>query len=195
MRKFITAVLTGVVLSLGVFASMASAGNGNGNGSMPKGGTNTCQPGYHEAGGTCVHNGDGGGNCGQNQSGDMGNGNGSNQGNGGDKGYGHRPGCGDTPASPPPPPVTTPPVTPPVTTPPATTPAPSAVPESPAAPSAAPAAPPASQTPATVTKAKAAFKPPVVKHRHKVVKQKVRKHHAAKKGVKALMKTAKAPRK
>ena len=74
MKKFVTTLLMGVVLSLGAFASMASAGNGNGNGGMDKGGTNTCQPGFHDAGGTCVHNGDGGGNCGQNQSGDTGNG-------------------------------------------------------------------------------------------------------------------------
>jgi hypothetical protein len=88
MKKFTTAVVMVIVLSLGIFASVAAAanGNGNGNGGMDKGGTNTCQPGFHDQAGTCVHNGDAAGNCGQNQSGDTGNGNGSNQGSGGDKG-------------------------------------------------------------------------------------------------------------
>jgi hypothetical protein len=91
------------IFVLGVTAaSLASKPPGTpGNGGKPKGGTNTCQPGYHEVRDQdgkvvgCEHNGDAGGNCGQNQSGDIGNGNG-NQGNGGDKGYGNKDGCTET---------------------------------------------------------------------------------------------------
>src|SRR5262249_60444722 len=101
-------------LPLGAVAGCDQTGDGNGNGGKPKGGSNICQPSFHDEGGTCVHNGDAAGNCGQNQSGDTGDGNGSNRGNGGDKGYGNGDGCG-TPA--PPPPTSPPPTTPPPTTP------------------------------------------------------------------------------
>src|SRR5262245_12712554 len=109
MKKFLSSLLMALVVALGIFASVAAAADGtrNGNGRMPKGGTNTCQPAYHDEGGMCVHNGDAAGNCGQNQSGDTGNGNGSNQGNGGDKGYGNRGDCNTDP------PPATPPAAPP----------------------------------------------------------------------------------
>ena len=96
MKKLLIATLATIVLSLGVFASLAVADN-NGNGQTDPGGTNTCQPGDHSQGGSCVHNGDGAGNCGQNQSGDTGNGNGTNNGNGGDHGYGNSTACGGSP--------------------------------------------------------------------------------------------------
>jgi LPXTG-motif cell wall-anchored protein len=77
-------------------AQTTTNGNGNGNGGKPKGGDNSCPPSTHEVRDSdgnvvsCEHNGDGGGNCGQNQS-DQGNG-----GNGGDHGYGNKDGCGTT---------------------------------------------------------------------------------------------------
>ena len=64
-------------------------GNGNGNSNDSghhDGGGTPCGPGKHEEDGKCVPNGDGHGNCGQNQ----GNGN-----NGKDNGYGHSDDCGD----------------------------------------------------------------------------------------------------
>ena len=215
MKKLTTAVLTAVVLSLGILASVAQAADGNGNGSKPKGGTNVCQPSFHDEGGTCVHNGDAGGNCGQNQSGDTGDGNGTNRGNGGDKGYGNRDSCD---ASTPPPPSAPPPATPP----------PSSAPETPTPPASAPPAastPPdaqANQTPVTLTQAPArsgAFEPPAIKHKAKAVKHKPKairhkarairhsvkavthtvklapKQPAAKKHITALLASANAPRK
>jgi hypothetical protein len=202
-----------IVLSLGIFASVAQAGDGNGNGGKPKGGTNICQPGFHDEGGTCVHTGAAAGNCGQNQSGDTGDGNDSNRGNGGDKGDGNRDGC-DTIA--PPPPATPPPATPP----------PSTVPDSPtpqagSTPASTPPNPQTNQTPATPHQPLAqrvAFKPPAFKHKPKAVKHKPKVRHkanairhkakgikheakqapkrpAASKGATALLVTANAPRK
>jgi len=136
MKKLIT-ISGALVAVLGVFSAMALADPGNGNGGKDKGGKNPCPPSQHgvyNASGAfvgCEHNGDGGGNCGQNQSGK-----GDKTGNGGDKGYGHKDDCTveDTPTTPtdttpttpttPTPPTTpttpTPPVTPPVTTTPTT---------------------------------------------------------------------------
>jgi hypothetical protein len=78
-------LILGAILPLvvGLLAAAALAGNGNGNGQKPPGGDNPCPPSYHAEGDQCVHNGDGGGNCGQNQSD-----------NGGDHGYGHEE-CGE----------------------------------------------------------------------------------------------------
>lgn len=58
--------------------------NGNGTGPPSGGGNNGCSPGTHFDGTSCVPNGDGGGNCGQNQ--------GSGQG-GNDNGFGNSGAC------------------------------------------------------------------------------------------------------
>ena len=115
MRKrilLLSLVITGVLLLAGMSVSAAAASlSNNGNppngagGNPPSGPGNICQPGYHgEPAGSnnCVHNGDGAGNCDQNQSANTGKG----AGNGGnDYGNGHKPGCGSaTPPPPPPPP-------------------------------------------------------------------------------------------
>jgi hypothetical protein len=182
MKKLITTTLTLIVLSLGVFASIAAAANGNGG--LEKGGTNTCQPSFHDEGGTCVHNGDAAGNCGQNQSGDTRNGNGSNEGNGGDKGYGNQGSCDASAGSPPPPSSPPPPVAPP-----AAPPAPTSLPP------AAPGPPQTTQTSAPTQQQSAgrgSFKPPAAKHK---AKKSRKRHAAANKGIKALLVSAKAPRK
>jgi LPXTG-motif cell wall-anchored protein len=84
MKKLGMYVLVALALVLaGIGASAALADNGNGH--SPPGGDNPCPPSYHAEGDTCVHNGDGGGNCGQNQSD-----------NGGDHGYGNGEGCGSS---------------------------------------------------------------------------------------------------
>jgi hypothetical protein len=88
MRKLLIAVCGAAVLALGAFAGLAVAGTGNGNGHQDAGPVNVCEPGMHAEGDTCVHNGDGAGNCGQNQSG-----------KGGDHGFGHSDACGSTPDS------------------------------------------------------------------------------------------------
>ena len=101
MRYLIITILTALVVALGAAVAVAS----NGNGGLPRGGDNPCPPSYHAEGDACVHNGDGGGNCGQNQSD-----------NGGDHGYGHEGQCGeetettptDTTPTTPEPPVTPP---------------------------------------------------------------------------------------
>lgn len=100
MKHILIAIVAALVVALGATAALAS----NGNGQQPPGGDNPCPPSYHAEGDQCVHNGDGGGNCGQNQSD-----------NGGDHGYGNQEGCGEENPPPEPPPVTppTPPVTPP----------------------------------------------------------------------------------
>jgi hypothetical protein len=61
-------------------------GNANGNGTGPPsgGGNHGCSPSTHWDGTSCVPNGDGGGNCGQNQGGGQG---------GNDNGFGHEPTC------------------------------------------------------------------------------------------------------
>jgi hypothetical protein len=113
-KHVLTAVFALVLGVLGFAVSgVALASNGNGNGGKPPGGQNPCPPSEHAvydqngnfAG--CQQNGNpsgepggGIGNCGQNQSGDQGNGNGSNQGNGGDKGYGNGDGCTVTTTTP-----------------------------------------------------------------------------------------------
>jgi hypothetical protein len=93
----VIAVIAAVML-VGAGTALAGGNHGNGQG-PPSGPGNICPPSYHgvPAGSTnCVHNGDGGGNCGQNQSGNTGNG----AGNGGnDQGYGHKPGCVGPPPS------------------------------------------------------------------------------------------------
>jgi hypothetical protein len=75
------------VLAIMAFSGSAVAGlAGNGNG--PQGpGNHDCRPSTHWNGQECVHNGDGGGNCGQNQ----GYGNGGN-----DNGYGNKGDCEET---------------------------------------------------------------------------------------------------
>jgi hypothetical protein len=102
---------TMMVCLLAMFAfavpSTALAGNNSGNqpngsgGNPPSGPGNVCQPGYHgEPAGSnhCVHNGNGAGNCDQNQSDNTG----SGAGNGGnDYGNGHKPGCSDHGGKPP----------------------------------------------------------------------------------------------
>jgi hypothetical protein len=81
----VTNLVTGV--SVNAPASDPTSSNGNGNGHKPPGGPNPCPPSEHgvfDSHGTlvgCAHNGDASGNCGQNQSG--------NPGNGGDHGYGN----------------------------------------------------------------------------------------------------------
>jgi hypothetical protein len=101
LRSFYLSILAALSLALMPSAALAGGNHGNGQG-PPSGNGNVCQPGYHgEPGGSsnCVHNGDGAGNCGQNQSNNTGHG----AGNGGnDNGYGHKPGCDETPSSPPP---------------------------------------------------------------------------------------------
>jgi hypothetical protein len=122
-KLFIFTILS--VMAVMVLAVSASAGNGNPpngqGGNPPSGPGNICKPGYHgEPAGSnnCVHNGDGAGNCDQNQSDNTGHG----AGNGGnDYGDGHK---GDKCEGPKPPPECKgdkchpqpPPVTPPATT-------------------------------------------------------------------------------
>jgi len=80
------------VFVLGVCPTAAVAASGHQGGGSNDPGTGgkhgqDCAPGYHDtANGSCEHNGDGGGNCGDNQSGnDNGLGN-----NGNDNGFGHK---------------------------------------------------------------------------------------------------------
>lgn len=93
--KYLKPLIIGAVfLFAGLTASYALADkppDTPGNGGLPKGGDNPCGPsehGVYDQNGNflrCEHNGDGGGNCGQNQSE-----------NGGDKGYGHKGDCTET---------------------------------------------------------------------------------------------------
>jgi hypothetical protein len=91
-------------------AAAAGAGNGHSGGSGPSAGGQhgqDCPPGFHDtSAGTCEHNGGGGGNCGDNQSGnDNGLGN-----NGNDNGFGHKGDvCDPGNLTPPPPGPPTPP--------------------------------------------------------------------------------------
>jgi hypothetical protein len=99
------------LLGAGLLTAVAFAanGHGSGNGNPSSGGQHgqDCAPGWHDtADGTCEHNGGGGGNCGDNQSGnDNGLGN-----DGNDNGFGHKgDNCDPAPSAPPPPPANTPP--------------------------------------------------------------------------------------
>jgi hypothetical protein len=78
------------VFAAGVMAAFAVAGSASASGGATTGQHGQeCPPGYHDTGGICEHNGGGGGNCGDNQSG-----NDNGQGNdGNDTGFGHRGGC------------------------------------------------------------------------------------------------------
>jgi len=102
LTKKLAVALVGVFLVTGVLAGAALADKGNPpngkGGNPPSGPGNVCDPGYHgvpAGSGHCVHNGDGAGNCDQNQSGNTGNG----AGNGGnDYGNGNKQGCDEQPA-------------------------------------------------------------------------------------------------
>ena len=82
----VAALAAGVMAATAVARGNQTAGGGQTTGLHGQ----DCPPGYHDAGNSlCEHNGGGGGNCGDNQSG-----NNNGQGNdGNDNGFGHRPGC------------------------------------------------------------------------------------------------------
>lgn len=75
----VTNLVTGPADNGTTHVSASANDNGNGNGSLPPGGDNPCPPGQHGTSTGCADNGNGGGNCGQNQSD-----------NGGDHGFGNQ---------------------------------------------------------------------------------------------------------
>jgi hypothetical protein len=73
MRRILIAFLVAATAGLFMWAAATASADPGG------AGTSTCPPSTHEApvgSGTCVPNGDGGGNCGQNQGGEPGDDNG-----------------------------------------------------------------------------------------------------------------------